>query len=329
MTIQPRRIIAVSLLTALAFAACGRKSGDAPPGPVSAPVPAVADLESRQTEGKNMAGEQTTQTGVVTDGAYRFMSEDQKRGAEDDRKVIRTGRIELVVATYEDARAKIDALVQAAGGYVDSTQVNRRQDAISDATIVVRIPSTGFGDLLPKLREIGEIVSELTNAADITDQYVDIAARLASSKALEKRLLELATDRNGNIDSVLAVERELARVRSEIEGYEGHMRQWNDQIAMSALTLSLSTRRPEIVAAAAPSLGARTSQAFHASIAALRDFGGWLVINGIAFLPWLVLLIPGGLLLRRIARRVKLPFAIAKAKPAPVPPAPAPETPTA
>src|SRR5262249_49718862 len=80
--------------------------------------------------------------------------------ANDNRKIIRTGRIELVVATYDQARVKIDALVDQVGGYVDSTQVNRRQDAISDATIVVRIPSTQFGSILPKLREIGEIVSE-------------------------------------------------------------------------------------------------------------------------------------------------------------------------
>ena len=240
----------------------------------------------------------------------------------DDRKIIRTGHISLVVATYDDARAKIDALVQQAGGYVDSTQVNRRQDAISDATIVVRIPSTAFGSLLPKLREIGEIVSESTNAADITDQYVDIAARLASSKALEKRLLELATDKSGNIEQVLAVERELSRVRTEVESYEGRMRQWNDQIAMSTLTLSLATKRPEIVAAAEASLGTRTKQAFNESIGSLRDFGSWLVINGIAFLPWLLLLIPALVFGRRFARRfIKLPTAIARTGEPPVPPA--------
>ena len=100
---------------------------------------------------------------------------------------------------------------------------------------------------------------------------------------------------------MLAVEKELSSVRGEIEGYEGHLRQWNDQISMSTLTLSLSTKRPEIAAAVAPGLGARTTQAFHSSIESLRELGAWLVINGIAVLPWLVLLIPGGLLLRRLA----------------------------
>ncbi len=235
---------------------------------------------------------------------------------QDFRKVIRTGRIELLVATYDDARAKIDALVAAAGGYVDSTSVNRRQDSVSDGVIVVRLPQTAFGELIPKLKDIGEVLSETTNAADITDEYVDVSARLASAQVLEKRLLELASARDGKIDQVLEVERELARVRGEIEGYEGHLRQWNDQIAMSTLTLSIATKRPEIVAApaVAPSLGDRTSHAFSASIGALRDAGGWLFVNGVAALPWLLLCAPFALILRRLARRFanKLPKAIAR-----------------
>jgi hypothetical protein len=232
----------------------------------------------------------------------------------DSRKVIRTGKIELVVATYEDARGKVDALVKDSGGYVDSTRVERHESAVSDATIVIRIPSASFDGVLPKLREIGEIVSETTNGADITDQFVDTEARLASDQQLETRLLELATARNGNLDQILAVERELARVRGEIESYQGHLKQWNDQVAMSTLTIDVSTRRSELPRSAPPTLGSQTSSAFHSSVQALRDLGEWFVINGVAFLPWLLVLIPGGLiaraLLRRLRTRLQLPKAI-------------------
>ncbi len=173
----------------------------------------------------------------------------------DGRKVVRTGKIELVVATYEEARGKVDALVKTSGGYVDSTRVERHEAAVSDATLVIRIPSTAFDTVLPELRDIGEIVSEATNGADITDQFVDTEARLASDQQLETRLLELATARNGNLDQILAVERELARVRAEIEGYQGHLKQWNDQVAMSMLTIDLSTRRSELRRSVPPTLG--------------------------------------------------------------------------
>ena len=230
----------------------------------------------------------------------------------DNRKVIRTGRVELVVASYDDARAKVDALIKATGGYIDSTQVDRHEAAVSDATLVIRIPSDAFESMIPKLREIGEVTSESSNAADITDQFVDTEARLASDQQLETRLLELATARNGNLDQILAVERELARVRGEIESYQGHLKQWNDQVAMSTLTIAISTRRAELVAAAPPTLGSQTKDAFHASVGALRDLGEWLVINGIAFLPWLLIVVPVGVLARKLLRRVRLPRAIAQ-----------------
>ena len=232
---------------------------------------------------------------------------------DDHRKVIRTGRVDLLVGSYDEARAKLDALVQKAGGYVDSTSVNRRQDAVSDAVIVVRLPQDKFGELIPALKQLGEVLSENTNAADITDQYVDIAARLASAKTLEKRLLELASAQNGTIDQVLSVERELARVRGEIEGYEGHLRQWNDEVAMSTLTLSISTKRPEIVAAPveSPSLGHRTISALSESVATLKAVGSSLIVALFALLPWLVLLAPCVLILRRVFRR--LPFRVPRA----------------
>ncbi len=254
-----------------------------------------------------------------------FASTDQTKTepTTDSRKVIRTGAIQLVVGDYTTTRAKLDALLVATGGYVDSTQVNHSQGSVSNATLVLRLPSDTFGSIIPKLRELGEITGETTNAADITAQYVDIAARLASSKALEKRLIELATARDGGIEAVLAVERELARVRGEIESYEATMRQWNDQIAMSTLTLTLSTKAPAIAATAAPGLGDRISSGFSGSIEALRDFGGWLAVTLIAFLPWLVFLIPGFVIGRRILRRyvARLPKAIVHAPVAAAPPA--------
>jgi hypothetical protein len=284
-----RRFAAATLAAALAAGACNAKHAsdtrnEAAATPSAAPAPtAKADQPKQMT-----------------------MDGDAKR-ADEGRKVIRTGRIELLVTTYDDARAKIDALVSAAGGYVDATNVNRRQDQISDATIVVRLPKDSFGSIIPKLREIGEVLSESTNANDITDEYVDISARLASARTLEKRLLELASDKTGNIEQVLSVERELARVRGEIEGYEGHLRQWNDQIAMSTLTLSVQTKRPEIVAAPphVATLGERTSHAFSGSVEALRELGSWIVVNGIAFLPWLVLAIPGFVFGKKFLRRFR------------------------
>ncbi|MEO8841176.1 MAG: DUF4349 domain-containing protein [Kofleriaceae bacterium] len=230
----------------------------------------------------------------------------------DTRKVIRTGRIDLTVASYDEARAQLDAMVLSAGGYIDSTLVDRH-GTTNSAVIVIRIPADAFTGVLPGLRQLGDITNETTSAADITDQFVDTEAQLASAQQLEKRLLELATAKNGTLDQVLTVERELARVRGEIESYQGHLKQWGDQVSLSTLTITMSTRSAPVAVAVvvAPTLGSKTSESFHSSIGALRDLAAWLLINGVALVPWLLFLVPAGLGIQRWARRHRrIPVAI-------------------
>jgi len=244
-----------------------------------------------------------------------------------ERKQIKTADVQLVVAAYDDARTKLDALVAASGGTIESTNVSRRRDAVSDATIVLRIPPGAMAGFLPKLRKLGEVASEATATADITDDYSDTTAKLDAARVLEKRLLQLAASPNGKIEDVLAVERELASVRGEIEGFELKIRHWDAQVATSAITVLLSTKQPEIPTPPppeAPGLGDRIGDDFHASIDSMRSAGEWLASRSIALLPWLVITLPLLLLLRRLARRVRLPWAIIrkrKAEPSPeVPP---------
>jgi hypothetical protein len=241
----------------------------------------------------------------------------------DSRKIVRTGHLALIVTGYDETRDKLEAIVREAGGFVDSTRVSRAEGEVSSAVIVLRIPADGFGDLLPRLRALGEIQEESTDAADITDAYVDAAGRLTGARAFEKRLLELAATGTGKVSEVLEVERELSRIRGEIEQLEGQLRMWNDQVSLSTLTVSLATRRPEIAAAAEPSFGKRVSSAWNDSIDALGDAAEGLSIAFIALLPWLPLLGPLGFFgVRYLRRRSRLPRAVALPE-APLPPTPA------
>ena len=111
-------------------------------------------------------------------------------------------------------------------------------------------------------------------------------------------------------------------MRGEIEGYEGRLRQWDNQVAMSTLTLSLVTKRPEI-ASEPTTFGDRSSSAFHGSVGALRDFGALLFFGFIALLPWLTILLPAALITRRVLRnrRTRVPTAVAQPIPPPATPA--------
>jgi hypothetical protein len=287
----------LALLATLAFAGCAKKSaGD------SAPATRASEAApSAVAAGSASAGDRK-------DG--------KKAGIEikhvDTRKVIRTGRIDLTVASYDESRARLDAMVESAGGYIDSTQVDRH-GSVNSAVIVIRVPADAFTTMLPGLRQLGDITNETTSAADITSQFVDTEAQLASAQQLEKRLLELATAKNGTLDQVLTVERELARVRGEIESYQGHLKQWDDQVSLSTLTITMSTRSaPVAIAVVEPeSLGSKTSQSFHSSISALRDLASWLLVTCVALLPWLLFLVPAAFGIQRWARRHRrIPVAI-------------------
>lgn len=306
-----RRLAALAALAAVLFAACASKGTDGK-------AKLAESTESYRVEAGRYAvvADQLTDKGaaapaVVVDHPNRPTLGGLDGAPVDKRKIVRTGHIDLVVTTYDDTRDKIDAIVTAAGGFVDSTRVSRSEGQVSSAVIVIRVPATGFGDLLPKLRALGDIQQESTDAANITAEYVDTSARLTSARALEARLIELAGKRTGTVAEVLEVERELARVRGEIEQLEGQMRVWNDQVSLSTLTISLATKRPEIAAAAEPGFNRRVSMAWNESIGSLRAAGVGLSLAFVALLPWLPLLVPALFFgIRFLRRRIRLPQAV-------------------
>ena len=299
-----RNFLVLAIVAALA-AACASKHGSG--SPAAAPVGATAS--GAAPVGATGSGAAPVAAGSASAPAGLGVL------ATEQRKLIRTGKLSLGVGDFETARAKIDAIVTQAGGYVDATAVLRDGDGAAGATIVVRVPALGFDAALPRLRQVGRVVAESTQTEDITDQYVDTTARLDNAQVLAKRLRELAADRTARMEDLLAVERELARVEGEIEQLEGRMRQWNDQIDLSTITIDLMIDRPAppVAAPATPSLGDRAGESWHGSLAALRAFGAALAMIAVALLPWLVVFAPAIVIGRRIVRRVRTPRATTRA----------------
>jgi hypothetical protein len=320
-----RRLATAAALTAALAGACA--SGDRSDSAAVTRQAAPENGRYRGASDDQLAGNQPASPAGTTAPVDRVGLAGLVDGtAVDNRKIVRTGHLALVVATYDATRDQLEAIVREAGGFVDSTRVDRAEGQVSSATIVVRIPAKAFGDLLPRLRALGDIQQESTDAADITEAYTDNAGRLAGARALEKRLLELAATGTGSVGEVLEVERELSRIRGEIEQLEGRMRVWNDQVALSTLTITLSTRRPELAAAAAPSFGRRVSLAWHDSIGALGSAAEGLSIALVALLPWLPLLAPlAYFAIRFLRRRMYLPRAVAYMPAAHAPPPTTPD----
>ncbi|MGH9258808.1 MAG: DUF4349 domain-containing protein, partial [Acidimicrobiales bacterium] len=135
--------------------------------------------------------------------------------------IIRTGRAAIEVDSLETAVALLRELAARLGGHVANTSMQTGAGQLRTATLELKIPSARFADALDALRPIGKLESVDVQAEDVGEEYVDVEARVANSRRLEQRLITILATRTGKLQDVLEVEQALARVRQEIERYEG------------------------------------------------------------------------------------------------------------
>jgi hypothetical protein len=166
--------------------------------------------------------------------------------AADERKIIRHGSLSLEVSSVEEALADIKELVDAAGGYVTNESVSQDQYSTKSGSISCRVPAGELEETLERLKELGKVDYVSITADDITDQYFDLEVRMRNQKELEGRLVSLLKRPTNKLADLLAAERELARVRTDIDAMEGRKRLWDNQIAYSTVTIDLHEPGPAV-----------------------------------------------------------------------------------
>jgi hypothetical protein len=153
--------------------------------------------------------------------------------------LIRTGRAVMQVDSLEEGIARVRALARRVGGIVGNTTISAGTQEARRAEMELRIPSLNFDDAVGGLSPIGRVESVNVTAEDVGEEYTDVSARVANARRLEGRLLDLLENRSGRLEEVLNVEREVARVREEIERYEGRLRYLRTRASISVLTITL------------------------------------------------------------------------------------------
>jgi hypothetical protein len=161
-----------------------------------------------------------------------------------DRLILRTGQASIEVDSLETAMAQLRQVAQRAGGFVADAAVRSGRDQIRQATLELKVPSARFDELTEGLQPIGRLEFVNVSAEDVSEEYVDLTARAANGRRLEERLVELLRTRTGKLQDVLSVERELARVREEIERIEGRLRYLKTSAQLSTLSVSLHEPMP-------------------------------------------------------------------------------------
>lgn len=215
------------------------------------------------------------------------------------RLIIRTGQASIEVDSLESSMAELRRIVQRVGGFVADASVQSGRNQLRSATLELKVPATRFDELTEGLQPLGRLQFVNVGAEDVSEEFVDLTARAANGHRLEDRLVELLRTRTGKLQDVLSVERELARVREEIERMEGRLRFLKTSAQLS--TLSVNLYEPPPLVASHPGRSV-IGEAFKT---AWRNFVGLTagVIASLGFVGPLVILGWGALILAKRYRR--------------------------
>ncbi len=166
------------------------------------------------------------------------------------RLIIRTGQAGIEVDSLEPALDLLRMTAARIGGFVGNANVQTGRNQVRQATVEIKVPAGRFDDLTDGLRPLGRVEFLNVGAEDVSEEFVDLTARTANARRMEERLLELLATRTGKLQDVLSVERELARVREEIERMEGRLRYLKTRSQLS--TLSVAMHEPPPLVAPTP-----------------------------------------------------------------------------
>ncbi len=161
-------------------------------------------------------------------------------------KIIHTAELRLVVKDIPKLESELTALVDAAGGYAATANVQGEEERYRTGRWVFRVPVERFGTFLSDLKKLGEVRQFSTTADDVTEAYVDLEARLRNKRQEEERLLKLLAEATGKLEDILMVEKELSRVREEIERMDGQFRSLSNKAELTTITVTAG-ERPEDV----------------------------------------------------------------------------------
>jgi hypothetical protein len=217
-------------------------------------------------------------------------------GTTIETKIIKTGSLELVVDDVDAVSSMISKIAKEHGGYVESTNVYERTDGTRYGTIVIRVPVESFEEAMDGAKGYANIVErERISVDDVTEDYVDIVARLTNAKAQEKTYLDIL-DLATSVEDVLSVQRELQFIRETIEVYQGRLNYLDSQTSLSTITITLSEEPTIQIGGKEFRPGTTIKQASQAVVLlaqALINLIIWLVILGggigipVTLLTWL------------------------------------------
>ncbi len=290
--------ILVAVLSLLLLVGCLSASRDSRPA-TQAQEPLVSEESIRAASGDVQ----------IQKVSLQDADQSQVVGEVVDRKIIRNADISVEVGSPTDAQRQITSIAESQGGFVVTSELKQRPTSDPnrreiEATLVVRIPSSRFETALSEIRSIGSrVIHEKVAAQDVTEEFIDLEARIKTQRSLETQFLEIMKQAN-KIPEALEVQRQIAEVRTEIEKLEGRKRFLENRASLSTITVSLQP--PTSIVVSTSGFGRELKEAVSDSIGIASGILLFLVRFVIMMIPvFLLIFLPLGLVLRYFIKRLR------------------------
>jgi hypothetical protein len=226
--------------------------------------------------------DESTFKSVTRDSSGRLY--DEAIAAEIDQKIIKTGSLDLIVDKAEQSLADIDTITTEKGGYVETSTLQEHEDGTKSGYVTIRIPADQFDITMAVVKELAQVVErETSSAEDVTEQYIDLAARLKNAQAQETRYVEIL-DRANTVEEILQIESALGTIRGYIESLQGQLQYLDSLTGFSTITISLSEEPVITIGGKEFRPGTNVKEALQAVVAiaqALVVAVIWIVIVGV------------------------------------------------
>lgn len=169
--------------------------------------------------------------------------------ADANRKLVRNAQVELEIVKFDEAVQKITVFAAEDRGYIATSSSQKQANGKLHGDVVVKVLPEKLDGFLLKLRGLGELKNQTLGSEDVTKQYFDTDSRLKNARVMEQRLIDILKTKSSKVADLLEVEKELGRVRAQIEEMQGALKYMDAQVQFATVTITLAEKEMNLPAA--------------------------------------------------------------------------------
>ena len=215
------------------------------------------------------------------------------QGQQPQPMIARGAQLSLIATDFPHVRERLEAILKARHGYMGQLHISAPTGSGRSLEAALKVPSVELDAAMGDLRKLGRVETESQNGEEVTQQYVDLEARLANARNAEQRLTAVLRERTGKMQDVLDVEKEITRVRGEIEQMEAERKNLSRRVEFATINVRISEEYKAQLQAP-DSVGTRLGNAAVAGYRHIADgvlgFAEFVLEYGLSILLWAALL---------------------------------------